>query len=255
MSEPLLYLPPSATFVPRKMVFSTWVDHMPFGYDLIAALRPSKLVELGTHKGLSFYTFCQSMVEHDVDGVCYAVDCWEGDDHTGAYGEDIFNEVSEHVREYYRGVAYLLRMLFQDAAKQFDADSIDILHIDGLHTYEAVREDFETWYPKVKPGGILLFHDVEARIKDFGAWKYWQELEQDYSTFKFNHGFGLGVLQKAGGEENTHPLLRLLFNSDSETQERLRRFYVHLCRYNELERKAARAELQRARQQQSQGQQ
>ncbi len=254
MSEGL-YLPPSVNFQPRKMVFSTWVDHMPFAYDLVAAMRPKILVELGTHNGLSFYTFCQSMVEHDVDGVCYAVDCWEGDDHTGAYGEDTFEQVNEHTREHYRGVAYLLRMYFEEAARQFDADSVDILHIDGLHTYEAVRDDFETWYPKVRPGGLVLFHDVEARIKDFGAWKYWSELETRYNTFKFNHGFGLGVLQKPGGADNEPALLRLMFDSDDRTRQELRRFYVHLCRYNELERKARRAEERRAAKVQAQQQQ
>jgi predicted O-methyltransferase YrrM len=246
MQNPLLYLPPSLDFLPRKMVFSTWVDHIPFGYDLVAALRPQTLVELGTHNGMSFYVFCQAMVEQKVDGTCYAVDSWEGDDHTGAYGEDIFNQVQEHTREYYRGVSYLLRMLFAEAAKQFADDSIDILHIDGLHTYEAVREDFETWYPRVRPGGIILFHDVEARIKDFGAWKYWAELEQTHRTFKFHHGFGLGVLQKPGGAGNPAPLLQLMFDGDRETRDALRRFYVHLGRYNELERKARRAAERRA---------
>ncbi|PIE37573.1 MAG: hypothetical protein CSA53_05655 [Gammaproteobacteria bacterium] len=241
MNNVSLYLPPSTEYIPGKMVFSTWVDHIPFGYDLIAALRPERVVELGTHNGMSFYVFCEAMLAHRVDGVCYAVDCWEGDDHTGAYGEEIFTQVQSHCREHFRGVSYLLRMLFSEAVKQFDDESIDLVHIDGLHTYEAVKEDFETWYPKVKPGGIVLFHDVEARIKDFGAWRYWNELEKEHCTFKFNHGFGLGVLRKPGPALSEEPLLQLLFNSNSKTQEDLRRFYVHLGRYNELERKAAKA--------------
>lgn len=241
MSDNSLYLPPSTRYLPGKMVFSTWVDHIPFGYDIVAELRPQRVVELGTHNGMSFYVFCESMLAHDIDGLCYAIDCWEGDDHTGAYGEEIYSQVQNHCREHFRGVSYLLRMLFSEAAKKFDDDSIDLLHIDGLHTYEAVKEDFETWYPKVKPGGIILFHDVEARIKDFGAWRFWNELAPQYETFKFNHGFGLGVLRKPGNALPEQPLQQMLFNSDSETQEKLRRFYVHLGRYNELERKAARA--------------
>lgn len=232
----MIYLPPSINFDPKKMVFSTWVDHMPFAYDLIAAIRPQKLVELGTHSGLSFFVFCQAMVEQNVDGICYAVDTWEGDDHTGAYGEDVFKSVNSHCRENFRGVHYLLRMLFEEAAGKFDNASLDILHIDGLHTYEAVKSDFETWYCKVKPGGIILFHDIEARIKDFGAWKYWQELEAEHETFKFNHGFGLGVLRKPGGDIHKTPLLELMFDSDLETQQQLRQFYVHIGLHGEYRR-------------------
>ena len=77
-----------------------------------------------------------------------------------------------------------------ETAKWHD-DSIDLLHIDGLHTYEAVKRDYEQWYPKVKPGGIILFHDVVCRQKGFGVWKFWDGIKDKYETFQFNHGYGL----------------------------------------------------------------
>ena len=81
-----LYFPPSMQrFEPKRMVFSTWVDHLSFAYDLVAELRPKITVELGVYNGLSFFAFCQSMIENDIDGVAYGVDCWEGDEHTDAY--------------------------------------------------------------------------------------------------------------------------------------------------------------------------
>ena len=118
-------------------------------------------------------------------------------------------------------------MLFNEAAPHFAPESIDLLHIDGLHTYTAVQEDFTTWYPKVRPGGLVLFHDIEARQSDFGVWKFWQELEQEHETFDFHHGYGLGVLRKPGGEPSDHQLLKLLFESSETEQQRLRQFYVH----------------------------
>jgi len=236
-----IYFPPSMQrFEPKRMVFSTWVDHLSFAYDLVAAIRPKLVVELGVYNGLSFFTFCQSMIEHDIDGVAYGVDCWEGDEHTDAYDDSIYEDVADHAREYYRGSTYLLRMFFNEALQHFQEDSVELLHIDGLHTYEAVKEDFTNWYPKVKPGGIVLFHDVMAKIKDFGAWRFFEELEQEHDEiFKFNHGFGLGVLRKPGGEPSNEPLLDLLFSKDEETNKRLRQFYVHAGLFLESRRQAA----------------
>jgi len=91
----------------------------------------------------------------------------------------------------------------------------------------------------VKPGGIILFHDVMAKIKDFGAWKYFEELETQYDdVFKFNHGFGLGVMRKPGGDRSDEPLLDLLFSKDEETEKQLRQFYVHAGLFLESRRQA-----------------
>jgi predicted O-methyltransferase YrrM len=239
-----VYMPPSIRgFDPLHIVFSTWIDHLPFAYDLVAALRPRLLVELGTHKGLSYFTFCQAMKEHAIDGVCYAVDTFEGDDHTAKYDESVFKSVNAHNREHYHGFSYLLRMLFDDALTHFAAESVDIVHVDGLHTYEAVSEDFANWLPKVRPGGLMLFHDVQARIKDFGVWRFWDELRQRHETFTFNHGFGLGVLRKAGGDRSRDPaLLDLLFTDHGDGGEGLRAFYVHASKHLNNMRKLKRLE-------------
>jgi predicted O-methyltransferase YrrM len=236
-----LYFPPSLQrYDPIRMVFSTWVDHMPFGYDIVEAIRPSLVVELGTYNGLSFFTFCQSMKENNIDGLCYAVDTWEGDEHTGGYDNSIMEDVRSHAREHYRGTTYLLQMYFNEALPQFEDNSIELLHIDGLHTYEAVKEDFENWYPKVAPGGIVLFHDVQAKLKEYGAWKFWEELTQEHDSFTFNHGFGLGVLRKPNGEEPQQPLLKLLFRSDATEQQSLRQLYVHASAFMDARRKSRR---------------
>ncbi|MGL4316267.1 MAG: class I SAM-dependent methyltransferase [Pseudomonas sp.] len=238
-----VYMPPSIRhFEPLHMVFSTWVDHLPFGYDLVSAIRPKMLVELGTHKGLSYFTFCQAIKENEIDGLCYAVDTFEGDVHTDKYDESIYNKNNEHNRQNYHGFSYLMRMLFNDALRHFSEDTIELLHIDGLHTYEAVSEDFANWYPKVKPGGIILFHDVQARVQDFGVWKFWDEIRGQYETFTFNHGFGLGVLRKPGGDRsNDSELLKLLFSPQSdESAAALRAFYVHASKHLENNRRIKR---------------
>jgi len=241
----MIYLPPSLSgFVNRYTVFSTWVDHLPFAYDLVHALRPRVLVELGTQGGMSYFTFCQAILEHGVAARAFAVDTWAGDEHTGAYEDDVYCKVQEHNDAHYKAFSELLRMRFEEAVSQFEEASIELLHIDGFHTYEAVRNDFETWYPKVAPGGVVLFHDISARIMDFGAWKYWSELRAAHRTFTFHHGFGLGVLEKPGNPERGAPLLELLFSGNEQTESKLRALYVHAAKHvNMLRHRAAVEEL------------
>jgi len=234
-----IYLPDSIRhFHPRHLAFSTWVDHIQFGYDLVAALRPRKLVELGTQAGLSYFAFCQSVQEHDLETLCYAVDTWEGEQHTGAYDESVFDKVSEVNRLNYSGFSYLMRMYFNEALQHFADESIDLLHIDGLHTYDAVKDDYFSWEPKVAPGGIVLFHDIEARLKDFGVWRFWEDLRHELpgETFAFQHGFGLGVWRKPGGKPIEEPLLRYMFDSTPGEQDDLRRFYVHAAMFHDYRR-------------------
>ncbi len=244
----IVYVPPSlGGFVHRRTVFSTWTDHIPFGYDLVHALRPSIIVELGSQAGMSYFCFCQAVREHGIPARCYAVDTWAGDEHTGIYDDSVWRDVSAHNAEHYSDFSELLRMRFEEALPRFADQSIQLLHIDGFHTYEAVKADYESWSPKVAPGGIILFHDVAARMKDFGAWRFWSELEAQHETFLFRHGFGLGVLRVPGGAPSPSPLLSVLFESGDSERERLRALYIHAGKHMELRRQMRIVEALRAK--------
>lgn len=52
-------------------------------------------------------------------------------------------------------------MTSQDAANHFGEETLDFLYIDGNHSYEAVKEDIENYYSKIKTGGIIGGHDIE----------------------------------------------------------------------------------------------
>jgi hypothetical protein len=68
--------------------------------------------------------------------------------------------------------------------------------IDGTHTYEAVKQDFETYLPKLSENGIVLFHDTIP--KRFSFHKYWNKLSKKYVSFNFENKYGLGVLAPKG---------------------------------------------------------
>jgi glycosyltransferase involved in cell wall biosynthesis/predicted nucleic acid-binding Zn-ribbon protein len=211
---------------PRRFGLVSWSSHVPFGYDLVAELRPRVLVELGAHSGESYFAFCQSVRENQTATTCYAVDTWRGDPQAGFYGEDIYREVERHNREFYPDFSYLVRSTFDEALAGFADGSIDLLHIDGLHTYQAVKHDFEAWLPKVSETGVILFHDIAARHADFGAWKLWEEIARPQGSFAFHQGWGLGVWQKQPGVPPASEFLRALFSGDAAQAETIRRYYA-----------------------------
>jgi hypothetical protein len=187
----------AASFTPKwlKEPYS-WVGHIPFATWLVCVAKPRVIVELGTHSGNSYFAICQAVKQYETGSKCYAVDTWQGDAHALSYGEEIYDMVRKNNDENYASFSKLLRMTFDEALFHFEDHSVDLLHIDGLHTYEAVKHDFETWLPKLAPGAIVLFHDTNVRRDDFGVWKYWAELKAQYSDgIEFLHSHGLGVLQ------------------------------------------------------------
>jgi predicted O-methyltransferase YrrM len=48
-----------------------------------------------------------------------------------------------------------------EVSKRFEDIKISVLFIDGDHSYEGCKRDIEAWYPNVKKGGVMLFHDCD----------------------------------------------------------------------------------------------
>ena len=181
-------------FKPRSLQHpNAWVGHIPFAYWLIEILKPAVFVELGTHTGNSYFSFCQSIAENKTGTKSFAVDTWEGDAQAGFYDESVYKSV-ERTNQDYELFSTLLRTTFDDAPEYFENKSVDLLHIDGLHTYEAVKHDFETWLPKMSENGIILFHDTNVKRNNFGVHRLWGELSQKHNTLEFFHSNGLGIL-------------------------------------------------------------
>ena len=64
-----------------------------------------------------------------------------------------------NVLEPYKEKATVLRNMSTDAASLFGDGSVDAIFIDAIHHYNAVMQDMQMWWSKVKPGGLMLGHD------------------------------------------------------------------------------------------------
>jgi predicted O-methyltransferase YrrM len=186
---------------PRLLKSPWWIGHIPFAYELIGRLRPAVIVELGTYSGSSFAAFCQAVEACGLQAKCYGVDLWQGDVHMGKFEEDLYQEISAYVASNYPAIAILVRQDFNSAVHQFEDKSVDLLHIDGTHTFEAVSNDFNTWLPKVSDRGVVLFHDVNVNVENtgpasahFGVRKFFDSVKHRYPHIEFDHCWGLGVL-------------------------------------------------------------
>lgn len=105
-----------------------------------------------------------------------------------------------------QSLAHGVRASLHEARPRFRERSVDLLHIDGCHTYVAVRHDYETWQDVVTDDGVILFHDIAHRGDGFGVYRLWEELEPQFATMSFAHSHGLGVLFRSATHADLHSL-------------------------------------------------
>ncbi|ESY43307.1 class I SAM-dependent methyltransferase [Mesorhizobium sp. RSR380A] len=218
----------STTFrFPDQVAPSAWIEHVPFMFWLFDALRPNRFVELGTHTGVSYCAACQAIELLSLPCTGCAIDTWKGDEHAGFYDEAVYSDLAAYHAPRYADFSRLMRSTFDDAVDDFEDGSIDLLHIDGLHSYDAVRRDFESWQPKLTQNAIVLFHDTNVHERDFGVFRLWSEVSAGRPHFEFLHGHGLGVL----GIGKKYPkAIAALFAAGKQDSEReaVRSAFAHL---------------------------
>lgn len=200
---------------PGYLPVSGWIGHLPFASWLVGALKPRVLVELGVHNGASYCTFCEAVVQEGLSTACFGVDSWAGDPHAGFYSETVLAQLRAHHDPRYAAFSRLVQASFDEALEHFADGSVDLLHIDGFHTYEAVQHDFASWRPKLSERAAVLFHDTNVREGSFGVWRFWDEIRQGRPHFEFLHAHGLGVL--GVGSEQPEALRRLFAADEAET--------------------------------------
>jgi predicted O-methyltransferase YrrM len=163
-----------------------WRDHRQFADWLVRRIQPETVVDLGVDYAYSTFCFAVPQIGH-----IYGIDSFEGDSFAGI--RNTYDYVLEKQKELELNNITFIKGYFDDVVKTWN-NPIDILHIDGLHTYEAVKNDFEKWSPFVKENGIILFHDTMVENPEFGVSRFFNEINLPKTNFK--HCNGLGVVSK-----------------------------------------------------------
>lgn len=173
---------------------SAWKGHGLFAINLVETFKPEVIVDLGVDYGFSTFSFAYPRI-----GTVYGIDWFQGDENTGF--RDTYNLVEEKRRELNLLNVSLIKGDFTEVSKTWDK-RVDILHIDGFHSYEAVKSDYENWIKYCHEESIILFHDTVSFPDSVG--KFFNELE-GFKIMKEDSA-GLGILTKS---ENTFNSIKL----------------------------------------------
>ena len=157
-------------------------------YKLALSLcRNCVIVEVGSYVGGSSTFLASAATEKN--GMLYRVDTWKNEAMSEGL-RDTYNEFTKNTKTYEKWIVPL-RGESVEVAKNFDKE-IDLLFIDGDHSYEAVKSDVEAWFPKLKDGAIVVFHDygwaegvkrvVKEMVKPIQIGKGNNELPNTYWT-------------------------------------------------------------------------
>ena len=88
--------------------------------------------------------------------------------------------------------------------KKLKSKKIDVLFIDGDHSYKGVKMDFEMYAPLVKKNGIIAFHDIViCPEENVDVNKFWNEIKSNYEYNEFVEDWeqgncGIGIIKFNG---------------------------------------------------------
>ena len=183
---------PEVDWIPEPQAPNSWHEHVPFALWLVKALCPRIIVELGQAEGAPYAAFCLAVERLGLATRCFAVE-------RGAEPSDRPHESATRIgtgRQDGGSGAFstVLRMRPEEARAHFASGEVDLLHIGGGESHEAVANAFQLWRETLSDRGVVLFHDINLPDRRRGGWKLWRELQATHPHFEFLHGNGLGVL-------------------------------------------------------------
>jgi predicted O-methyltransferase YrrM len=122
----------------------------------------SHFIEVGSWKGRSSAFMAVEIYNSGKNIKFDCVDTWEGSiEHSNdeiIKNKTLFDLFAKNV-EPVKHLIHPVRSKSTDAAKLYTDKSLNFVFIDACHEYECVKEDIQSWLPKIAPGGIIAGHD------------------------------------------------------------------------------------------------
>ena len=168
---------------------------------ILARRKPKFLLEIGTARGGTLFLFGRVS---SLNAVIISADL-PGGRFGGGYREwraSLYKSFAIRAQE-----MYLVRedshtpSTLNIIEKILKAHKLDFLFIDGDHTYDGVKKDFELYSKLVSKGGIIALHDIVPGLPEAvgGVPRFWDEIKRDFKYVEFvknwkQGGAGIGVI-------------------------------------------------------------
>ena len=169
--------------------------------EIVAGLRPKVVLEIGTEKGGTLFLFTRIA---DLEAKIISIDL-PGGPFGGGYPRWKIPLYKSFSKEGQR--IYLLRRdshnprTLEEVKRISSGYKVDFLFIDGDHTYEGIKRDFEMYSPLIRKGGIIAFHDICQHPPKTGCEvnRFWNEIKHEYRYVEIVKDWnqkwaGIGVL-------------------------------------------------------------
>jgi len=166
----------------------------------VRELNPSRVLEIGTATGGTLYLWTRLA---QPDATIVSVDL-PGGNFGGGYSRlrtPVYRRFARPKQK-----LFLLRAdsheggTLAEVERLFQGSPIDLLFIDGDHTYEGVKQDWEMYSPLVREGGLVVFHDVAGNYGDTQVKRHWDSIKDAFPHFEYmvhpRGHYGIGVLFK-----------------------------------------------------------
>ena len=176
-------------------------------YGLVRAMKPQVCVEIGSARGKSTCHIAQALREN-LGGMLYAIDPHRPTSWNDAGETNTLHALRRNLRAM-GGDAYVevIQSYSTDAARGWNRP-IDMVFIDGDHSYDGVKSDWELFSPHVSRFGVVVFHDTTWKIsdkdfvvrEDLGVTRLLEELRADgYPLITIDRNYGVTLVQPTRG--------------------------------------------------------
>lgn len=179
--------------------------HLGFGflhYAFISAIKPERVLCIGSRQGY-IPAICALACKDNNKGHVDFVDAGKFETDKNSWGGKGFwkeNDPRKHF-DVYELQPWITPHIM--TTKQFARKyhwKYEYIFIDGDHSYEGVKFDYQTFFPRLATGGIIGFHDIVlkglSQQDEYGVWKLWQELENQHKMSFVIFDNSVGFIQK-----------------------------------------------------------
>ena len=157
----------------NNTIGENWFNYEHFYSSMVSKFDTgSHFVEVGVWKGMSACYMAVEIINSGKDIKFDCVDTWEFVETSNEIGEhefeNLFNIFQKNIEPVKNNIG-IVKSLSWDGAKNYEDGSLDFVFIDAAHDYESVTKDLNSWFPKIKIGGIISGHDYRPHMGVYPA--------------------------------------------------------------------------------------